>query len=94
MNLGKLIKELRKEKRLTQEQLGDKLGVKKSYLSSVENGSLPATEKLMSKIGKLFSIPLCFLYFMATEESDIAEDKKETYKLIKNPISSMMRELF
>ena len=36
--IGKFISELRKEKSMTQEQLAEKVGTKKSYISRLENG--------------------------------------------------------
>lgn len=36
--IGELIKEERKLARLTQEQLADKIGAKKSFISRIENG--------------------------------------------------------
>lgn len=36
--ISELLKEARKDARMTQEQLADKLGTKKSYISRLENG--------------------------------------------------------
>lgn len=36
--IGELIKEQRKQARLTQEQLAEKIGAKKSFISRIENG--------------------------------------------------------
>ncbi|MDO5615587.1 MAG: helix-turn-helix transcriptional regulator [Cruoricaptor ignavus] len=36
--IGELIKEERKQAKLTQEQLAEKIGAKKSYISRIENG--------------------------------------------------------
>ena len=36
--IGELIKETRKKSRITQEELANKTGTKKSYISRVENG--------------------------------------------------------
>ncbi len=36
--IGELIKEERKQAQLTQEQLAEKIGAKKSYISRIENG--------------------------------------------------------
>lgn len=37
-HIGDLIKEIRKEKGMTQEELSDKSNISRSYLSDVENG--------------------------------------------------------
>ena len=36
--IGEIIKEARKEAQMTQEQLADKTGTKKSFISRIENG--------------------------------------------------------
>ena len=50
--LGKRIARLRKEKGLTQEQLAEKIGTKKSFISRVEKGR---TDIQLSTLVKLFS---------------------------------------
>ena len=41
--LGSLIRKTRKERKLTQEQLGKKIGVQKAQISKLENGASSAT---------------------------------------------------
>ena len=50
MQFGQLIKEVRKEKGLTQVQLGESIGVTKSQISKLENGTSNMT------IGTIFKI--------------------------------------
>lgn len=50
IQFGQLIKEVRKEKRLTQDQLGELIGVTKSQISKLENGTSNMT------IGTIFRI--------------------------------------
>ena len=53
--IGELLKEERKEANLTQEQLANKIGAKKSYISRIENGK---TDIQLSTLYKLFEIGL------------------------------------
>jgi len=50
IQFGQLIKEVRKEKGLTQNQLGESIGVTKSQISKLENGTSNMT------IGTIFRI--------------------------------------
>jgi DNA-binding XRE family transcriptional regulator len=50
IQFGQLIKQVRKEKQLTQDQLGDLIGVTKSQISKLENGTSNMT------IGTIFKI--------------------------------------
>lgn len=49
--IGALLKEERKSAKLTQEELANKIGAKKSYISRIENGK---TDIQLSTLYKLF----------------------------------------
>ncbi len=53
--IGKMLKEERNKAKLTQEQLADKVGVKKSYISRIENGK---TDIQLSTLFRLFEYGL------------------------------------
>lgn len=58
ISIGKFIASLRKEKNLTQEQLGEKLGVTNKTVSRWETGTyLPPAEMLLS-MSELFSVSI------------------------------------
>jgi HTH-type transcriptional regulator / antitoxin HipB len=48
--LGSLIRKTRKERKLTQEQLGKKIGVQKAQISKLENGASSATIDTILKV--------------------------------------------
>ena len=50
--LGELLKEARKEARLTQEELAEKTGTKKSYISRIESGKSEIQLSTFSRILK------------------------------------------
>lgn len=53
--IGELLKDERLEAKLTQEQLANKIGAKKSYISRIENGK---TDIQLSTLYKLFEVGL------------------------------------
>lgn len=53
--IGELIKEERKKAKLTQEQLAEKIGAKKSFISRIENGH---SDIQLSTLYKLIEIGL------------------------------------
>lgn len=53
--IGEIIREARKEAKLTQEQLADRTGTKKSFISRIENGH---TDIQLSTLYKLLEIGL------------------------------------
>ncbi|WP_304960528.1 helix-turn-helix domain-containing protein [Thomasclavelia cocleata] len=65
---GERIKKLRKEKGLTQEQLGKLLGVKKSAIAKYENNRVENLKKeTIQKLSDIFNVPAS--YFLGIEEN-------------------------
>lgn len=51
------IKEIRKSKNMTQEQLSRAIGVSRSVISKYENGTIPITLETLSEIAKVLEVP-------------------------------------
>ena len=61
MSVGKTIKELRKEKDLTQKELAYAVGITNVYLSMIENSIKTPSLKLLAKLSEVFGVPLQLL---------------------------------
>jgi transcriptional regulator with XRE-family HTH domain len=65
MAIGERIRQLRQERRWTQAELGQKIGVHQKQVSSYERGvNVPSTEVLI-KMAEVFDVTLDFLAFEA-----------------------------
>ena len=63
MNLGENIRSVRKQKKLTQEQLADKIGVKRSVVSKYENDCVKISVETLDKIAMALGVePLKLAY--------------------------------
>lgn len=62
MSVGRRIRQLRLESRITQRELGEVTGLAVSYLSRVENGRLTPTLPTLTKIAGALSVPLTALF--------------------------------
>lgn len=58
--LGKMIKSARKERKMTQEQLGKLIGVQKSQISKLENSANSATIDTILKVFKALKMEINF----------------------------------
>ena len=58
MKIGKFIATLRKEKNMTQEQLGEKLGVTNKTISRWENGNYMPDVEMLSLLSKEFGVSI------------------------------------
>ena len=74
MKIGKFIAALRKEKRLTQERLGEKLGVTNKTISRWENGNNMPDVEMLSLLSKEFGVSINELI---SGERLLAEDFKK-----------------
>lgn len=71
--LGKRIKELRKEKGLTQQELGDKINVTKVSICCYENGTRNPTLQTLQDLAEFFGVDLT--YFLGVDTYAVAEDR-------------------
>lgn len=69
INIGSTIKSLRKEKKLTQEQLAEKIGVSFQAVSKWENGIALPDITLLPKLAQLFDISIDKLFAYSTKET-------------------------
>ena len=90
MNIGKIIKELRLKNGMTQEELSLRLGVTRPYIHMLEDGERNASPDLMDGMAIVFDIPVSIISFMAMEEKDIPEKKREAFKKLKPSIDDMI----
>ena len=58
--VGRMIKQARKERKLTQKQLGDIVGVKKSQISKLENNANSATIDTIVRVFKALKAEVNF----------------------------------
>lgn len=56
--IGSRIKNLRKENKMSQEELASKLGISRSYFSKIENGQRGLSIEIMQKLCKVFNMSM------------------------------------
>jgi len=56
LTIGERIKAVRTDKKLTLEKFGEKIGIKKSSLSQIENGKVNVTDRVIKSICREFNV--------------------------------------
>lgn len=74
MKLGEKIKQLRKSKGISQEELASMLKINRNYLSRIETGKSEPTSSILKNIAEIFSVDLNSLL-------DIIDEDKNTDKI-------------
>ncbi|MFL5786793.1 MAG: helix-turn-helix domain-containing protein [Flavisolibacter sp.] len=78
MNLGRAIKELRKEQGLSQEELALASSITQAALSQIENGKRPGSGTL-NKISKALKVPVSLIYALGMDKEDVPKGKRVVY---------------
>ena len=65
MSIGEEIKKNRNEKGFTQDELAEKIGISRNYISDLENNRYTPSVKTLSKIAVVLQMDLNFLLEMS-----------------------------
>jgi len=69
MTISDRIKQLRQEKRWTQEELANKMGIKQKQISAYERGVNSPSTDILIKLAEVFDVTLDYLAFAAKGQS-------------------------
>ena len=84
---GKRIKELRKRQKITQEQLGELVGIDSKQIGNIETGTYFTTISTLEKIAKILNVEIYELF-----EFSHQKDKKALIKEIITLLNSAPEE--
>jgi transcriptional regulator with XRE-family HTH domain len=82
MTVGKNIKLFRINAGLKQKDLANTIGVKDSYLSTIESGKKEPSLTLLKKISSALGIPLSIFFWEETENQDQNTSEAKLKKLL------------
>ncbi|MES1053792.1 helix-turn-helix transcriptional regulator [Bacillus thuringiensis] len=78
--LGTRVKALRKEMKLTQQVLGDKVGLKKAAISQIENGNNAPSNEVLNKMTNVFGVTADYLLGRSEHKNLIMDESSEIKK--------------
>ena len=92
MNIGKAIKQVRKQVGLTQQELSATTGISQTSISKIEGGAKPG-DKTLKKICTALDVPAAVIYMLALDETDIPNSKKSKFKMLFPVITNLAMEI-
>jgi len=92
MNIGKAIKELRKQQGMSQSELAKAAQITQAALSGIETGNLP-NHVTMQKLSDVLGVPESLIYAMGIEKDDVPEEKKVLYDNLFPVIKSLVMQI-
>lgn len=94
MNLGKVIKGIRRQKELTQTEFANLCGITQTYLSQIEGNRKEPNLSTLKVISANLSIPLPILFFLSMTEEDVQPNKREAFQIVSPSVNSLVNEFF
>ena len=94
MDLGNIIKNIRKQKRLTQIEFASLCGITQTYLSQIESNSKEPTLSTLREISEKLKIPLPILFFLSMTEDDVQPNKRKAFEIVSPSVKSLVNEFF
>lgn len=90
MDIGSVIKELRKGKGLSQTDFADSIGITQTALSQIETGLARPNPGTLKSICKKLKVSESLLFLMAIDEKDVPEEKRELFSQLFPNIKNVM----
>ncbi|NNK28905.1 MAG: helix-turn-helix transcriptional regulator [Flavobacteriaceae bacterium] len=94
MNLGNVIKNIRKQRGQTQEEFASLCGITQTYLSKIERNSKEPNLSTLKDISDAINVPLPILFFQSLTEDDVHPTKRKAFEEIKLDVNSLVNELY
>ena len=94
MNIGQSIKQLRKDRGISQFEFAKRVKISQTYLSLVEAGKRHCTVHFLESIAKGLDVPLPVLFWFSMEVKDVPELKKGHFEFLKPSIDSLIKSIF
>lgn len=90
MEYGARIKQLRISKRLTQEQLAERINISRTYEAKIESGAQVGPVEIAVELAEIFDVSLDFLLLGKDHEQ---KDRKQELRRIIDLLSALEAEL-
>jgi transcriptional regulator with XRE-family HTH domain len=94
MDLGYIIKNIRKQKGLTQSEFAALCGITQTYLSQIEGNLKEPNLSTLKTISEKLSIPLPILFFLSLTEDDIQPSKRKDFENVSPSVKRLVNEFF
>lgn len=94
MNVGPIIRQLRKEKGISQGEFGKAVHLSQTTLSQIETGTRKPQKATLEAICKELEIPEQLLIVLSMEHDDIPAEKKEMFELLFPMVKELMFKIY
>jgi transcriptional regulator with XRE-family HTH domain len=93
MNIGKAIRELRKQRGWSQGELGNKAGITQAALSAIESKGVRPNPDTLKNLCLTLQVPESLLYVMGMERTDVPQQKQMLYDELFPVIQDLVKKV-
>ena len=94
MDLGNVIKNMRKQKGQTQSEFAFTCGITQTYLSQIESNLKEPNLSTLKSISDSLDVPLPILFFLSMTDEDVHPNKRQAFKIVSPSVKSLVNEFF
>lgn len=94
MDLGSVIKDIRRQKGFTQKKFAEVCSISQTYLSQIESNRKEPNISILKVIAENLRLPLPVLFFKALNSDDIPESKKNAFDMVSPSFNSLIDSIF
>lgn len=90
MDIGTAIRTIRKELKISRNELALKTGMSANGLFNIENNMCFPSKETMRKICNVFNIPPAYLMFFSITDEDMSAESWIVFKALQNPLKDAL----
>lgn len=94
MDLGNIVKNIRKQKGKTQVELAHSCGITQTYLSQIESNLKEPNLSTLKSISDVLEVPLPIIFFLSLTDDDVQENKRNAFQIVSPSVKSLVYEFF
>lgn len=94
MDLGTVIKNIRKQKGQTQGEFASTCGITQTYLSQIEGNLKEPNLSTLKLISEKLNMPLPILFFLSMTKEDVQPNKRKAFEIVSPSVKSLVNEFF
>jgi transcriptional regulator with XRE-family HTH domain len=94
LNLGPVLRQIRKERNISQKELAEMLEMTQANLSLTENGKKGVSQVILDRIEENLGVPAAVLLWKSLTVESVPSHKRETFVRIKPAIDTLIESLF
>jgi transcriptional regulator with XRE-family HTH domain len=93
MEIGATLRQIRRDKNLSQVTVCKRMKISQTYLSQIEKGAKEPSGEMMRKICRFYKVPAQVVVWRSLTEKDISPKKISAFRQLKPAVDNLIDEV-